>query len=118
MDRGKRPPYTRHAMSRAVALLLALMLAGCGGHSNVQLGASGAPATGVSTGGSVSMQGRSTLAVLLGIGILAGASHGSERMAYDLRSPVYAPELDPSRRIVERDCTRPIEDWSANLKCR
>jgi hypothetical protein len=28
------------------------------------------------------------------------------------------PPLDPSRRIVEQDCTKPIEDPSANLKCR
>jgi hypothetical protein len=28
------------------------------------------------------------------------------------------PELDPKRRVVEQDCSKPIEDPSANLKCR
>jgi hypothetical protein len=28
------------------------------------------------------------------------------------------PVLDESRRVVEQDCTRPIADWSANLKCK
>jgi hypothetical protein len=27
-------------------------------------------------------------------------------------------ELDPNRRVVEQDCSKPIEDPSANLKCR
>ena len=28
------------------------------------------------------------------------------------------PPLDPTRRVLEQDCTQPIVDWSANLKCR
>ena len=28
------------------------------------------------------------------------------------------PELDAARRVNEQDCTKPIVDWSANLKCR
>ena len=28
------------------------------------------------------------------------------------------PELDPNRRVGEQDCSKPIEDPSANLKCR
>ena len=29
-----------------------------------------------------------------------------------------APEMHAERAVAERDCTKPIEDWSANLKCR
>ena len=29
-----------------------------------------------------------------------------------------APGLDPNRRVLEQDCSKPIEDPSANLKCR
>jgi hypothetical protein len=29
-----------------------------------------------------------------------------------------APEMLGERAVAERDCTKPIEDWSANLKCR
>jgi len=28
------------------------------------------------------------------------------------------PPLDESRRVNEQDCTRPIEDGAANLRCR
>jgi len=48
-------------------------------------------------------------AALIGIGIAGAVIYrGTER----------APELAPVRRVNEQDCTRPIEDISANLKCR
>jgi hypothetical protein len=57
------------------------------------------------------VSGATTFSTLLAIGILGVASSGS--------APSYrTPEMDPSRRVVEHDCTKPIEDWSANLKCR
>jgi len=28
------------------------------------------------------------------------------------------PDLDPKRRVAEQDCSKPIEDPSANLKCK
>ena len=28
------------------------------------------------------------------------------------------PEMLLDRKVAEQDCTKPIEDWSANLKCR
>jgi len=28
------------------------------------------------------------------------------------------PPLDPARRVLEQDCSRPVVDPSANLKCR
>jgi len=96
-------------------ILLALCIAGCGGNSYVQVGASGSPSTGVSTGGSVSVQGRSTFGALLAIGILAGVSYASDR---GMPPSVRVSELDPLRRVLEQDCSKPIEDWSANLRCR
>jgi len=116
---------------RGVVVLLALLAAGCGGDSYVRLSSSGSPATGVSTGGSVYVQGStssSTFAALLAIGILAGASYASDQRQQEYGmshrgSPSMAggwsvPELDASRRVNEQDCSRPIEDWSANLKCK
>ena len=51
----------------------------------------------------------STAAALIGIGIAGAVIYrGTER----------APELAPVRKVNEQDCTRPIEDISANLKCR
>ena len=93
---------------RGIVLSFVLVTAGCGGHSNVQLTSSGSPSTGVSTGGSVNVQGRSTLGVLIAIGVLVGASHGSDRQY----------EMDDTRIVNEQDCTKPVEDRSANLKCR
>lgn len=78
-----------------LALTLALLLAGCGGHSNVQ--------------------GRSTFGTLLAIGLIIGVSYDGDRGVPRLAR---VPELDPLRRVLEQDCTRPIEDRSANLKCR
>jgi hypothetical protein len=92
----------------------AILAAGCGGQSNVRFASSGSPSTGVSSGGSVNVQGTSTLGALFAIMLLSGASYRSDQGA----PPQRAPELDPSRRVAEQDCTRPIQDGSANLKCR
>jgi len=46
---------------------------------------------------------------------LGGVSYESERQA---PRSAREPAPDPSRRVVEQDCTKPIEDRSANLKCR
>ena len=117
---------------RGLALSLVLLAAGCSGHSSVQSVSSGAPATGVSTGGSVSInvQPNSAVSTAIAIGLIAGAVYGSERDSgvYGIRTranpfmaiqpTMSAPRLDESRRVLEQDCTKPIEDWSANLKCR
>jgi hypothetical protein len=49
--------------------------------------------------------------------MLAGASYGSDRK-YPDQSNVPAPKLDAARTVNEQDCTKPIQNWSANLKCR
>jgi len=116
MDRGSRPTDARRAAAVAAALACAL-LAGCGGHANVQFASSGAPQTGVSSGGSVRVQGTSTLGALFAIGVIAGNAYASEHpRAAPARDA--APPMDPARRVDERDCTQPIDDWSGNLKCR
>lgn len=102
MGRGTRSLATRHGMTRTLVLALALLAASCGGSSNVQ----------VSTGGTVRAQGSSTFGGVLTVGVLGAMvyseSHNTSR----------APELDASRRVLEADCSKPIEDWSANLRCR
>ena len=88
-------------MRNRAALCVVLLLAGCGGNFYMQGSSGGSP-----SGGSVNVYGFSTLGALFAIGVLSGS-----------RS-LPAPELDPARRVVEQDCTKPIEDSSANLKCR
>lgn len=138
MDRRTRPADTRRRaacklMRGIMVVSLALLATGCGGSSYVQFSSTGSPATGVSTGSSVYVQGsssNSTFGALLGFGILAGLFYGGDPgqqgpgMSYRVdpfmpwERGVSVPELDPSRRVHEQDCSKPIEDWSANLKCK
>lgn len=97
-------------MMRGCAVVLAVLLAGCSGHANVQANSSN-----VSSGGSVNIPRRSTVSTLLSIVFLVGVSYEGER---GMPQPVRVPEMDPSRRVLEHDCSKPIEDWSANLKCK
>ena len=114
MDRGKRPTDARRRLTACVVVLAAT---GCGGNSNVQFSSGGPPSGVVANSSTVSVQGHTTVGALIAAGILAGASWRRERergMSYTQS----APEPDPSRRIVEQDCSKPIEDWSANLRCK
>ena len=102
-------------------VLLALAATGCS-HSQVQLNAGGP--TSASGGGG------SSAAALIGLGIAGAVIYGSERngppygVRYDanpfmaVTDTARAPELAPERRVNEQDCTQPITDFSANLKCR
>jgi hypothetical protein len=107
-------------MNRFVSLALALLLVGCA-HSNVSLNSSGSAAGGTSTfSGHVSAAGSGAAAVVL-FGIAAVAIHGRELSnggTSDVAPSKPPPELDASRRVNEQDCSKPIKDWSANLKCR
>jgi hypothetical protein len=66
------------------------------------------------------------LATLLGLTFLSAVmfDYESDRMGYRALMPLgaarpdAAPPLAPDRTISEQDCTRPIENFSGNLKCR
>ena len=108
MGRSEGQAGASDGMKRFVALVLALVLVGCA-HSNVSLNASGSAAGGTSTvSGQVSAGGSGAAAVAL-FAIAVVAIHGTT---------LPAPQLDDSRRVNEQDCSKPIKDWSANLKCR
>ena len=135
MGRDQRPPFTRHGMMRGIAPLAvscALLLAGCGGDSYTRFSSGGMPPAGVSTSGSTvyvqSSGSGSAFGTLLAALILATQSYLSDLeqrgagMSYWPNSYMApgrsVPELDTSRRVLEQDCTKPIVDWSANLKCK
>ena len=65
-----------------------------------------APNVGCSVGIATSTGFASAFNAILTIGAASGATYDS------------TPPLDPNRRVLEQDCTKPIEDPSANLKCR
>ncbi len=100
---------------------LAVISTGCS-HSQVQLNAGG-PTTASGGGGS-------SAATLIGLGIAGAVIYSSERNGPDygvrynanpfmaVTGSERAPELAPDRRVNEQDCTQPIADSSANLKCR
>lgn len=114
-------------MRRFVSLVLVSLLVGCA-HTNVGLNSSGTAAAGTSSvSGQISASGSGNAAILL-FGLAAAAIYGSESSSggttyranpFDaMTSSKPAPELDGSRRVHEQDCSKPIRDWSANLKCR
>ncbi len=93
------------------AALAVLALAGCA-HSSWQFSSGGAPApVPLSGGASVSTASSNWFATLFTFGLINYAMTGG--------TPFYAvPPMDPGRRVVEQDCTRPLEDPAANLRCR
>ena len=105
-------------MKIAAAVLCASLAAGCG-HVRINSNSGGppvaAPAAGTSvSSGSVGINIRhgSDLSAALALGLLVGIAYGTEHPQR------YVPVMDPSRTVREQDCTKPIEDWSANLRCR
>jgi len=95
---------------------ICILIAGCS-HGQLQFNGGAASTTsggtaisGSSAGLNVQASG-STAAALIGLGIAGAVIYRSEASGR-------APELAPVRRVNEQDCTRPIEDISANLKCR
>lgn len=76
----------------------------------------------------VQVQSGSGLATLLGLAVLGALAYDSETQAMRYRGSPFIPvtgstaqnasELAPERRVHEQDCTKPIADLSANLRCR
>ena len=119
MDCRKRPTVARRRIAGALAA--ALCAAGCSNNSYVAY-ASGSIA-GSPTGTSAYVQGStsSSSAAFAAVFLLHWALL-NER--WDRGAGMYgsstlpAPPMDETRSINTQDCTQPIIDWSANLKCR
>ncbi|MGQ0512340.1 MAG: hypothetical protein ACT4P9_17185 [Betaproteobacteria bacterium] len=103
-------------MKTFAAIGLAVILSGCASHGQVSGGT-----------GSVGFQINSSRAALIAVGILAivsehereeGFQHANPLTAFDPSAPRAVPPMDPSRKVHEQDCSKPIEDGAANLRCR
>jgi len=101
-------------------MVLVLLLAGCS-HASVRYDSGGGTTT---TTGSVSAgysgHGSPAVWALIGIGLIA-AEYGGSKAARERGLEPERPserKLDASREVNEVDCTKPIENWSANLKCK
>jgi hypothetical protein len=120
-------------MARLILCLAACVtLAGCnanyawayrGGFAAVPPpGATGSASLSYTTSSSSSAAG----AVVVAIGLLSLMGYSDSGSYYYVNAnPFMAitptwppPALDPERKVNEQDCTRPIEDWSANLRCK
>jgi hypothetical protein len=120
MDCRTRPTVARRRIAGALAL--ALCAAGCSSNSYVAY-SSGSSAAGAPTGTSAYVQGStsSSSAAFAAIFLLHWAllnERWDRGAGMYGSSTVPAPPMDESRSINTQDCTRPIEDWSANLRCR
>ena len=121
---------------RIAALLAAVaLIGGCSARSQLSGNSSqgamaSVPAGTTSSGASVSLRADtgSAAGALIGFGIAAALIYDAQNYGMRTRAnpfmtltqpgPAPAPELAPGRKVNEQDCTRPIEDPTANLKCR
>ncbi len=111
---------------RGMRWLLVLLLAGC---SHASINASGNSSSGtVTTGGQASVHAESrSLAALVIAGMFIAAAVEDARdprpfpsfssLADWFRIPP-APELDPTRRVSEQDCSRPLDFSQGNIRCK
>jgi hypothetical protein len=109
------------------ALIGAGLLAGCAGttiavRSTNSPSIGGAPPPGSSSSsGSVAIQADVTPGAFIGLlllGYLAAGAHDDYLGWRDSRAGRDSPQLDQDRAITERDCSRPMQQPSANLRCK
>jgi len=108
-----------------LAALLLILLGGCA-HTHVNINSGNPPP--VQGGAQVRLHLGSTASTLLGLAIITTGMIEMERdgvryranpfMTMTAGNPEPAPELSPTRTVNEQDCSKPIEDSSANLRCR
>lgn len=99
-------------------MVAVLALSACSANTQIasntaaRVGSPAAGTTVVSGGVSASVSGGSAAAALGAIGVLGAMfTYGNEPLER-------TPPLLEGRRINEHDCTKPLVDYSANLRCR
>ena len=102
--------------------MLALCAAGCGSNTYVRYSSTSTSA-GV-PGGTTGYVAGSTSSSSAAFAALFLLNWGLLNYQWDREAGVYgsstapAPPMDETRTVNAQDCTRPIADWSANLKCQ
>jgi len=89
-------------------------LAGCASNSHVHIGAAG-------PSGSVSIHtdAAGALVLLVGAAIVANNLYPLDSETRFLStSSRYVPDLDPSRRVSEQDCSKPVDFTRGNIRCK
>jgi hypothetical protein len=114
---GSRPRSI--AARHGLIAVSVLALAGCAS-SNVQV-SGGGPQPTVNTAGNTPLGRVVLLAFIAGIGYESykdGTRYRANPFDAFSMLPPPPPPLDPERKVLEQDCTQPIVDWSANLRCK
>jgi hypothetical protein len=94
---------------------LVLLLAGCSGHTHSSVSFGSASPHGAMH---VHIDSAGALAAAMGLAVIAYSVTETERGTLSASNPRYVPEMDPSRRVSEQDCTKPL-DWSlGNIRCK
>jgi hypothetical protein len=105
---------------KSFGLVLICLIAGCT-HASLQVNSGGGVTT-TTTSVSAGYGGHGSAGVwaLIGIGLIAAEVGGSAAARERGLEPERAGgrNLDASRQVNEQDCSKPIENWSANLKCK
>jgi hypothetical protein len=96
------------ARMRHLAIVLAVLAAGCASHTQIAVGQGAASGTQLG----IDVRSGSAVGAIVAIGVLGATIYGQ---GADTADP---PPLAGSRVVREQDCTRPLEDPSANLRCR
>jgi hypothetical protein len=110
------------AMRLAAIALLALLAAGCSARTQIDASSnSGTSSVRVQIHAGDAL----AKAIVAGAVVAAAIDYQSEPRpfprfseVYDWRGATPAPPLAPGRRVHEQNCSQPLEDPSANLKCR
>jgi len=89
---------------RSACLLLVALASGC---NHAQM-----------SGGALYVQSGPVIGAMLAAAVLAANVDARNDFSSGILPNSPAPEMLADRAIADRDCTQPIEDWSANLKCR
>ena len=123
MDRRTRPEFTRCRFACALAVALCTIAAtGCGGSSYVNYSSGSTGSTGTSTGTGFTAYANSPSSGYIVLGMITLLGIHSELWNDSIRRyghfPVPAPPMDPARGVNLQDCTKPIENSSANLQCK
>lgn len=97
-------------------------MGGCGSNSYVRYSSTSSTA-GLPGGTTGTVTGSTSSASAAAVGIfllhwsLLNQRWDSEAGLYG-SSSLPAPPMDEARTVNTQDCTRPVADWSANLKCQ
>jgi hypothetical protein len=68
-------------------------------------------------GCSVNIHGGDGLALGIGVALVAAGIYESERSG-GITSTRAVPELDPTRKVSEQDCTKPLDYTLGNIRCK